>query len=76
VTRALSIATFVAIGLIMLGLHRTGRRAASAPEGSAVRRLACVPSLREVLAYLMSSRTGRVCTLLSWWWVGWHFFAR
>jgi Family of unknown function (DUF6186) len=34
------------------------------------------PTLGEVLGYLMRTRAGRVGVLLSWWWLGWHFFAR
>jgi hypothetical protein len=30
----------------------------------------------ELLGHVMSTRTGRACSLLFWIWVGWHFFAR
>jgi hypothetical protein len=64
-TRTLTILGFVAIGLAAAALQiRSGR--------SQTR----TPSLGEVFGHLMRTRTGRVGVLLSWWWVGWHFFAR
>jgi hypothetical protein len=61
-TRALSIVAFlVAIAAVLL----LGRRKKSK-----------VPPVEELLGHVMSTRTGRACSLLFWVWVGWHFFAR
>ena len=64
-SRDVTIAAFVLLGAFIVVLNRLSRR-----DGSRI------PSLADVLGWLMSSTTGRVATLLSWWWVGWHFFAR
>jgi hypothetical protein len=62
VTRALSVLAFVAIGVWAAAL---GRR----PESE-------VPTAGELLTLAMRSTTGRVLTMASWAWVGWHFFGR
>jgi hypothetical protein len=62
VTRTLSIVVFLAIGGWAVGL---GCR----PESE-------VPTAAEVLTLAMRSTTGRVLTMASWLWVGWHFFCR
>ena len=61
-TRALSIVAFVGIGLWGVVL---GRRTDSA-----------VPTAEELLALATRSTAGRVLTIASWTWVGWHFFGR
>ena len=35
-----------------------------------------VPTVEELLGHVMKTNTGRVCSILFWIWVGWHFFAR
>jgi len=61
-TRDLSILAFVVtVGAVVL----LGRRERSK-----------VPSAEELLSRVMTTRTGRACSLLFWVWVGWHFFAR
>jgi len=64
-TRALTIFGFVCLAL-----------AAVAMQARATLAETRTPSLGEVFGYLMRTRTGRVGVLLSWWWMGWHFFAR
>jgi hypothetical protein len=42
----------------------------------ATRTRAPIPSLGQVLTYVMRTRTGRVGVLIAWAWLGLHFFAR
>ena len=35
-----------------------------------------VPTLSELLRYVMRERWGRVGMLLLWWWLGFHFLSR
>jgi hypothetical protein len=64
-TRALTILGF---GCLVLAVVTLQARAVLAETRT--------PSLGEVFGYLMRTRIGRVGVLLSWWWIGWHFFAR
>jgi len=64
-SRTLTILGFLCILLGVVALQVSSRRAGSR-----------TPSLGQVFGYLMRTRTGRVGVLLSWWWLGWHFFAR
>ncbi|HEX3812941.1 MAG TPA: DUF6186 family protein [Mycobacteriales bacterium] len=57
--------TILAFAVTLAGVLLLGRRAGSK-----------VPPAEELLGHVMSSRTGRVITLLFWIWIGWHFFAR
>jgi hypothetical protein len=64
-SRAVTIGAFTLLATLIVTLDVLGRR-----DGSRI------PTLDQILTWLMSRRTGRVVTLLSWWWVGWHFLAR
>jgi hypothetical protein len=37
---------------------------------------AAVPTVAEVVDRCLSTRTGRLLILVTWWWLGWHFLAR
>jgi hypothetical protein len=65
VTRAITIAGFVAIILAGVGLELVARRPASR-----------VASAGDVLGHVMRQRTGRVLVFVLWFWFGWHFIAR
>lgn len=76
-----------AAGLIVLSLlsYREGSKAGSeAPDaagGVTRRRGLGIPGLADIAGFVMTYRVGRVpvgriAVLGSWWWVGWHFFAR
>ena len=64
-SRAITLALFAVIFLTALGVHLWGTRPGSP-----------VPSAGRGLSWAMSTRTGRVVALLSWCWIGWHFFGR
>jgi Family of unknown function (DUF6186) len=61
-TRALAITVYA---LAISGAVLVGRR-----------RTSTVPSVEELWSLVMSTRTGRVCTVAFWSWIGWHFFCR
>jgi hypothetical protein len=65
VTRALTIAGYLAVVLAAVALDLAARRPQS--------RLA---TIGDVYSKLSSRRIGRVAVMLSWWWLGWHFFVR
>ncbi|MCI0687183.1 MAG: DUF6186 family protein [Sporichthyaceae bacterium] len=35
-----------------------------------------IPTLSDLLAFVMRTWPGRVGVLFFWWWFGWHFIAR
>jgi hypothetical protein len=35
-----------------------------------------LPTIGDVYSKLSARRFGRVAVMLSWWWLGWHFFVR
>ncbi|MBX6750505.1 MAG: hypothetical protein IRY85_12695 [Micromonosporaceae bacterium] len=50
-------------------------------DGAASSRRQRVPRFSDIAGFVMAYRVGRVpvgriAVLGSWWWVGWHFFAR
>jgi hypothetical protein len=80
-----------AVGLVVLSLlsFREGARSdavaadpvAADTGGGALRRRLGIPGLADIAGFVMAYRVGRVpvgriAVLGSWWWVGWHFFAR
>lgn len=65
ITRTITIVGFTALIAAMFTLELMARRGSSR-----------IPTAGQWLGYLMRSRTGRALVLLSWWWLGWHYFAR
>jgi hypothetical protein len=65
VTRALTIAGYIAVAVVALVLDLAARRPHS--------RLA---TIGDVYSKLSARRIGRVAVMFSWWWLGWHFFVR
>ncbi len=63
-TRAVTIAGYVAVVLTALVVDVLARRGANE----------LVP-LGETVAAAMGGRTIRVAMLATWWWLGWHFLA-
>ena len=63
--RGITILGYVVIGLAALVVEAFARRPGSR-----------VPTLSEVLRYVMRERWGRVGMLLVWWWLGFHFLSR
>jgi Family of unknown function (DUF6186) len=57
--------TIIAFVCIIVSLLAIGRRERSD-----------MPTLGQMLGFLMHTPTGRATTLASWVWVGWHFFGR
>jgi hypothetical protein len=69
-TRALAIAAFLVGILLLLLVEWAARRPGSR-----------IPTLGDLVAFVMGYRAGRVpvgriAVYGFWWWVGWHFFAR
>jgi hypothetical protein len=63
--RALTIAGYLAVAAAAVALDLVARRSES--------RLA---TIGDVFGKLSARRIGRVAVMLSWWWLGWHFFVR
>lgn len=61
----LTVAGFAAILAAFVLVDALGRR-----EGSRI------PTLSDLLAYVMRPWPGRVGVLFFWWWFGWHFVGR
>ena len=64
-THNLTVAGFAAILAALVLVDALGRRPNSR-----------IPTLSDLLAYVMRSWPGRVGVLFFWWWLGWHFIAR
>ncbi|MGN6126425.1 MAG: DUF6186 family protein [Humibacter sp.] len=62
-SRIITIAGFIAVGLFALVLAWYGRRE---PER--------VAPFGTLLDRVMASRAIRITILMFWWWLGWHFF--
>ena len=58
-----TILVFALLGSALIGLELAARRPASA-----------VPTLSRLLTTGLGRRSVQVLVVLSWWWVGWHFF--
>jgi hypothetical protein len=63
--RSLTVAGYLIVAAAAVGLDLAARR-----DGS---RLA---NLGDVYSKLSARRGGRIVVMLSWWWLGWHFFVR
>lgn len=64
-SRDLTLAAFVLMGLTAVGLESAARRPGSR-----------IPTLAEVFTTVMSTPMGRASTFAGWVWAGYHFFAR
>lgn len=64
-SRAITVAGFLVIGLALLAVHFRGRRRGSR-----------IPSFADLAGFTMRERWGRLGVLFVWWWLGWHFLAR
>jgi hypothetical protein len=64
-SRELTIAGFLVLAVVALGLYLLGR----------ARRLDLAP-LGDVMEAIRTSKAGRLALALSWAWVGWHVLAR
>ena len=64
-SRYLTVATFVLIGLAAIGLESMARRERSN-----------IPTLSQIFTVVMSTPMGRASTFAGWVWAGYHFFAR
>ena len=62
-TRILAIGGFLLCGLAFVVLEALSRRSGArwAPLG-------------ELAVVVLRKRSTRVCVLVFWWWIGWHFF--
>ena len=60
---AVTVWVFGLLGLGLLGLEVVARLPRSP-----------VPTLRRLLSGGLGRRSVQVLVVLSWWWVGWHFF--
>jgi hypothetical protein len=60
---AVTIWVFGLLGLALLGLEMVARLPRTP-----------VPTLRQLLSSGLGRRSVQVLVVLSWWWVGWHFF--
>ena len=59
----ITILVFALLGTALIGLELVARRAGSA-----------IPTLSRLLTGGLGRRSVQVLVVLSWWWVGWHFF--
>ncbi len=64
-THAITVAGYTTIAIALISLELVARRPASR-----------VPTAGQMLGLLMQTRVTRVLILLTWGWLGWHFFAR
>jgi hypothetical protein len=62
---ALTVAGYIAVALAAVALELAARR-----QGSRL------PTIGDVYSKLSVRRFGRIAVMLSWWWLGWHFFVR
>jgi hypothetical protein len=65
VSRVLTIAGYVVPLFAAVGIDLLGRR-----EGGRL------PTAGQVLGRLSARRAGRLAVIITWWWLGWHFFVR
>ncbi len=59
--RGLTIAGYLLLSLVALGVEMSARRGGS------------VPAFGTLLRRAMGQRSAQLAILLVWWWVGWHF---
>jgi hypothetical protein len=60
---AVTITVFALLGTALVGLELLARTAGSK-----------IPTLSRLLTGGLGRRSVQVLVVLSWWWVGWHFF--
>lgn len=65
VTRVITIVGFAIVILALFVLEFLGRRKNSR-----------IPTLGQLLGYVMRPWAGRFLILLGWLWLGWHYFSR
>jgi hypothetical protein len=58
-----TVLVFALLGAVLLGLEAAARMAGSK-----------VPTVSRLLSGGLGRRSVQVLVVLSWWWVGWHFF--
>ena len=63
-TRAITIAGYVAVVVAALAIDVTARRGSRQLE-----------TLGDTIAAAMGDRTVRIAVVATWWWIGWHFLA-
>jgi len=63
-TRAITIAGYIAVIVAAILIDVTARRSAGRIE-----------TLGDTIAAAMGERTVRVAVIATWWWIGWHFLA-
>lgn len=61
--RAITIGVFALLGVALIGLELVAR----APRSK-------IPTVSRLLTGGLGRRSVQVLIVLSWWWVGWHFF--
>lgn len=64
-SREITIAGYVVTGLAVLVLELVARRPGSR-----------VPTIGQLLGFVMRERWGRLGVLCLWWWLGFHFLSR
>jgi hypothetical protein len=64
-SRAITITGYVLIGVAGLAVELMARRRGSR-----------VPTLSQLLGFVMRERWGRLGILFVWWWLGFHFLSR
>jgi hypothetical protein len=64
-SREVTILGFVVIGIGLLVVESIARRRDSR-----------IPTLGEIIGFVMRRPWGRLGVLYVWWWLGWHFLAR
>jgi H+/Cl- antiporter ClcA len=62
-THAVTILVFALLGAVLIGLELAARTAGSR-----------IPTVSRLLSGGLGRRSVQVLVVLSWWWVGWHFF--
>jgi len=64
-SRAITITGYVVIGVAAVVVQLVARRPGNR-----------VPTLSQVLGFVMRERWGRLGILFVWWWLGFHFLSR
>ena len=63
IMHVVTIVVFALLGVALLGLEAVARMPRSK-----------IPTLSRLLTSGLGRRSVQVLVVLSWWWVGWHFF--
>jgi hypothetical protein len=64
-SRGITISGYVLIGLAVVVVELIARRRTSG-----------IPTLSQLVGFVMRERWGRLAMLLAWWWLGFHFLSR